>query len=61
MITLRPTWEWDVAAGTLILSEAGGTATTQRGDITRFNNPHPQLDGLVAAGGVHAPLMSLLA
>ncbi len=61
MLTLRPTWEWDVAAGTLILSEAGGTVSTQRGDPARFNNPHPQLDGLVAAGGVHSPLLALLA
>ncbi|MFT5064692.1 MAG: myo-inositol-1(or 4)-monophosphatase [Reinekea sp.] len=61
MITLRPTWEWDVAAGTLILSEAGGVATTQKGQSVQFNNPHPQLDGLVAAGGVQASLLALLA
>lgn len=61
MITLRPTWEWDVAAGTLILSEAGGTATTQAGGPIQFNNPHPQLDGLIAAGGVHGPLLAQLA
>ena len=61
MLTLRPTWEWDVAAGTLILSEAGGTATTQAGQPPVFNNPHPQLDGLVAAGGLQKPLLALLA
>lgn len=61
MLTLRPTWEWDVAAGTLIVSEAGGTATTQNGQPVIFNNPHPQLDGLVAAGGVQASLLALLA
>ena len=61
MMTLRPTWEWDVAAGTLIVAEAGGTATNQRGRPVQFNNSHPQLDGLVAAGPVHAPLLDLLA
>lgn len=61
MMTLRPTWEWDVAAGTLILSEAGGYATTQIGAPIAFNNPHPQLDGLVAAAGVQKPLLALLA
>lgn len=61
MITLRPTWEWDVAAGTLIVSEAGGMASDQRGNTVRFNNPHPQLDGLVAAGGLFEPLLAQLA
>jgi myo-inositol-1(or 4)-monophosphatase len=61
MITLRPTWEWDVAAGTLILAEAGGNATTQKGQAIAFNNPRPQLDGLVAAGGLQASLLALLA
>ena len=27
MLTLRHTWEWDVAAGSLIISEAGGRVT----------------------------------
>ncbi len=50
MLTLRPTWEWDVAAGTLIVAEAGGRVSDKRGKAPRFNNPQPQLDGLVAAG-----------
>lgn len=61
MITLRPTWEWDIAAGALIVSEAGGMATDQRGQALRFNNLHPQLDGLVAAGGLHQALLAHLA
>ena len=60
MITLRPTWEWDVAAGTLIVAEAGGIATTQKGQAVHFNNYYPQLDGLVAAGGVQPSLLALL-
>lgn len=61
MLTLRPTWEWDVAAGSLIVSEAGGTASDQKGVVAKFNNVHPQIDGMVAAGGIHHTLISALA
>ncbi|MEJ6477727.1 MAG: 3'(2'),5'-bisphosphate nucleotidase CysQ [Octadecabacter sp.] len=61
MLTLRPTWEWDIAAGTLIVTEAGGGATTRKGAPLWYNNPHPQLDGIVAGGGLHAPLLAALA
>jgi len=50
MLTLRPTWEWDVAAGALIVTEAGGIVTDQTGAVPVFNNPHPQNNGMVAAG-----------
>ncbi|WP_306345914.1 3'(2'),5'-bisphosphate nucleotidase CysQ [Aquimixticola soesokkakensis] len=49
MLTLRDTWEWDVAAGTLIVTEAGGTVVDRHGQIPRFNNPHPAISGIVAA------------
>jgi len=49
MLTLRPTWEWDIAAGVLIASEAGATVTTQEGHSTRFNNSTPKLPGVIAA------------
>jgi myo-inositol-1(or 4)-monophosphatase len=48
MLTLRPTWEWDVAAGALIVTEAGGTVRTQDNLPPVFNNPHPQLRGFLA-------------
>ena len=50
MLTLRPSWEWDIAAGALIVSEAGGTITDRAGLPLRFNNPHPTLNGVLAAG-----------
>ena len=50
MLTLRKTWEWDVAAGDLILREAGARSTDRRGQLLRFNNAVPQVDGMVAAG-----------
>jgi len=50
MLTLRPSWEWDIAAGDLILREAGGRCTDRQGLPLRFNNAHPRLNGVVAAG-----------
>ena len=62
MITLRRTWEWDIAAGTLIVNEAGGTCTTTKGGPVRFNNPDPRIDGIVAGGpAIQAALIDALA
>ncbi|MFD0859817.1 3'(2'),5'-bisphosphate nucleotidase CysQ [Roseovarius aquimarinus] len=62
MLTLRRTWEWDVAAGDLILREAGARSTDRRGNPLRFNNPVPQVDGVLAAGPLlHGEIMGALA
>lgn len=59
MLTLRPTWEWDVAAGTLIAERAGAAVTDRRGGEPRFNSPSARLDGVIAAPpALHAPLLS---
>ncbi|KIC49915.1 3'(2'),5'-bisphosphate nucleotidase CysQ [Tateyamaria sp. ANG-S1] len=61
MLTLRPTWEWDIAAGSLIVAEAGGTITDRTGAPLRFNNAHPALNGVVAGGpGLHRALVGEL-
>jgi myo-inositol-1(or 4)-monophosphatase len=61
MLTLRPSWEWDIAAGSLIVAEAGGTCTDKTGAPLRFNNPHPQLNGVVAAApALHPDLIARL-
>ena len=61
MLTLRPCWEWDIAAGALIVSEAGGKVSDQHDKPLRFNNPHPMVPGVVAAGhGLHGALVSQL-
>ncbi len=61
MLTLRPAWEWDIAAGDLILREAGAEATDRRGNPLVFNNPHPSQDGVIAAGGaIHAQILAKL-
>jgi len=62
MLTLRPSWEWDIAAGDLILREAGGDCSDRLGAALKFNNPHPQLNGVVAANPVlHTALITALA
>jgi myo-inositol-1(or 4)-monophosphatase len=61
MLTLRPAWEWDIAAGSLILSEAGATVTDRGGAALRFNQPHPQADGVLGANpALHAALLDRL-
>lgn len=62
VLTLRRSWEWDVAAGDLILREAGAATSDRRGGMLRFNNPVPQVEGVVAANPVlHARLTEALA
>ncbi|MGR3761451.1 inositol monophosphatase family protein [Roseobacteraceae bacterium NS-SX3] len=61
MLTLRPSWEWDIAAGALILSEAGGQVSDRFGRLLVFNNPQPRLDGVVAANpSLHRQLLGAL-
>ncbi|MGC1502968.1 MAG: 3'(2'),5'-bisphosphate nucleotidase CysQ [Sulfitobacter sp.] len=50
MITLRQSWEWDIAAGALIVAEAGGVTFDRTGAPLRFNNADPRLNGVVAGG-----------
>ena len=62
MLTLRPSWEWDIAAGALLVTEAGGHATDRRGEPLTFNTQSRQSAGVVAAGiGVHPALINQLA
>lgn len=62
MMTLRAAWEWDIAAGDLILREAGAVTSDRRGGALVFNNPTPKLNGVLAANPVlHAELTGALA
>ena len=62
MLTLRPSWEWDIAAGALILSEAGAICTDRTGEEMRFNNPDPRLNGVVAGNpALHPKIIAALA
>ncbi len=61
MLTLRPSWEWDIAAGDLIIREAGGLCSNRLGQPLRFNNAHPRLNGVIAAGSsIHEALFARL-
>ena len=43
-----PKWEWDVCAGSLIVTEAGGLATDVFGGPLRFNQSFPKVKGILA-------------
>lgn len=49
MLTLRGTWEWDIAAGALIAEEAGARVYDRTGGGLRFNTSAAKLNGVVAA------------
>lgn len=60
-VTFLGCWEWDVAAGDLIASEAGARVTTPAGGPPGYNRAEPLIPGLVVAGpGLHAALCARL-
>lgn len=61
MLTVFPAWEWDIAAGDLILREAGAAVTDKSGAPLRFNNADPRSDGVVAGSrAIHGAMVSRL-
>jgi len=61
LISLGQKSEWDVAAGTLIVQEAGGRVTTTTGDDYIFNKPEPVCEGALAApAALHDELLRTL-
>lgn len=46
---VTPKHDWDMAAGSLIASEAGAIVTDHRGDPFRFNRTDPRQPGLICA------------
>jgi len=59
MLTVFPAWEWDIAAGDLILREAGAVVTDKAGQPLRFNNESPRSNGVVAGNSpLHSALVS---
>lgn len=58
MLTLRRSWEWDIAAGSLIAERAGAIVTDASGAHLRFNRADPRAMGVLAASpDLHAALM----
>jgi myo-inositol-1(or 4)-monophosphatase len=58
MLTFRDTWEWDIAAGVVVIEEAGGTVSDASGARITFNRASPSAPGIIAAPGeLHAKLL----
>jgi len=59
MLTLRDSWEWDIAAGALLIEMAGGAVSDKYGTAIQFNAKWPKTRGIVA--GAPAPHRDLIA
>lgn len=58
--SLVPKNEWDICAGTLLVTEAGGQVTDLQGQPFRFNQPDPLRAGIIATNGhLHGPILQL--
>ncbi len=61
MLTLRDSWEWDIAAGALIASESGARVTDRNGGPLFFNTLSRKSTGVICATpGVHAEILTRL-
>ncbi|TDI66605.1 MAG: 3'(2'),5'-bisphosphate nucleotidase CysQ [Alphaproteobacteria bacterium] len=49
-LTLSGKSDWDIAAGDIIVREAGGIVTTHTGEPLRYNRPETRLPSVIAAG-----------
>jgi len=59
MVTLRPAYEWDIAAGSLIATEAGAVVTDGDGAALVFNRHPDRAPGVIAAPeALHRALMA---
>jgi len=61
MISLSDKSDWDLAAGDLIVREAGGRVTSQTGETLRYNQTRPVQQSVIAAGpALHERLIERL-
>ncbi len=61
MISLSTKSDWDLAAGDLIVHEAGGQVTAQDGTKLVYNKAEPEQHGVICAGpALHERLLSRL-
>ncbi len=59
--SLGPKNEWDIAAGVLLVTEAGGIATNKFGEAYCFNREKTLVDGIVAATrATYAQVLALI-
>lgn len=57
MITFRDCWEWDIAAGALIATEAGAHVSDRRGVALSFNSSEAKTPGAIAASPALQPAL----
>jgi myo-inositol-1(or 4)-monophosphatase len=57
MVALGFKHEWDLAAGVLLVEEAGGRVSDPWGESLIFNQPDPRLPGAVASGPALYPVL----
>jgi myo-inositol-1(or 4)-monophosphatase len=61
MLSLSPKSDWDVAAGDLIVHEAGGRVTTREHDLLIYNREKPEHRSVICAGPrLHKALLERL-
>lgn len=58
--SLKPKNEWDIAAGVLMVQEAGGVVATKHGEPIVFNQLKTLVDSVVASSAVATPSVRLL-
>jgi myo-inositol-1(or 4)-monophosphatase len=59
--SLVPKNEWDICAGTLLVTEAGGRVSDLSGAPFRFNQPDPLRSGIVTTNRfLHDPVLALI-
>ncbi len=60
-LSSTPKHDWDLAAGDLIVREAGGLVTNRQGEALTFNRARPSQEGYIAAmPELHGALLSIL-
>ncbi|MEE8438500.1 MAG: 3'(2'),5'-bisphosphate nucleotidase CysQ [Micropepsaceae bacterium] len=61
VLSLTAKHDWDLAAGDLMVNEAGGCVLTPNGEILTYNNATPLQQGVLSAGpALHAKLRERL-
>ncbi len=60
--SLSPRNEWDIAAGVLLVTEAGGMVTNKHREKIMFNNKETRVDGIIATSAdVNGMIFDLIA
>jgi myo-inositol-1(or 4)-monophosphatase len=61
ILSLEPKNEWDIAAGVLLIEEAGGKITDWNGTPFTFNRPTTLVNGVVAtSAGAYDRIQNLI-